>query len=83
MKSNILGLENESLVMNSRRNIFQDVLQIGFILEENGFVSIYLIQHRMRIGFTYAAKIIDFLVDVGELYKGENGRYYSNRISKL
>ncbi len=52
-----------------RRNIFQDIFIVGVLLDKYEYLSIYLLQHNMRIGYTYASKIIDFLVDAGTIIK--------------
>jgi predicted transcriptional regulator len=66
--------------VSPRRNPFQDVVLMGELLKEKGYLSVSTVQRKLKCGFTTASRWLDFLMDIGELeYHPENHRYTSLR----
>ena len=74
-------MENVKAEKQSRRSPFADMAKVGEVLERDGRLSISRIQRNLACGFTYASHIIDYLVDIGELYEVETGVYLSERLT--
>jgi hypothetical protein len=54
---------------NKRRYPFADMTKVGKILERDGRLSISRIQRYLACGYTYATKMMDYLVNIGELHQ--------------
>lgn len=66
--------------MQLRRDPFLDAETMGELLNEHGYLSVSLVQRKLRMGYTAAARWLDFLVEIGELeLNEENHRYTSLR----
>ena len=68
--------------ISARRNPFDDMAMMGELLEQHGYLSVSLVQRKLRIGFTAAARWLDFLVDIGELKLDEVSHRYTSRRTK-
>ena len=62
-------MENIKVGKNKRRDPFEDMTKVGEILERDGRLSISHIQRYLACGYAYATKIIDYLVNIGELHQ--------------
>ena len=62
-------MENIKVGKNKRRDPFEDMTKVGEILERDGRLSISHFQGNLACGYTYATNIIDYLLNIGELYQ--------------
>jgi len=62
-------MENIKVGKNKRRDPFEDMTKVGEILERDGRLSISRLQGNLACGYTYATKMIDYLVNRGKLYQ--------------
>lgn len=69
--------------ISARRNPFADMAMMGELLEQHGYLSVSLVQRKLRMGFTAAARWLDFLVDIGELELDEVSHRYTSRRTRL
>ena len=66
-----------------RSNPFAIAAAIGKLLDEEGYLSVSLVQRKLRMGYTHASRWLDFLVELGELKLNEKThRYTSLRLTK-
>ena len=75
-------MENIKVTLQERSNPFEIMAAVEKILVEHGCLSISLIQRKLRIGFTHAYRIIEYLKDAGELYQ-DGLVYRSHRLTPL
>jgi hypothetical protein len=73
-------MDNIVIEIQARRDPFLDAKTMGELLNEHGFLSVSLVQRKLRMGYTAAARWLDFFVEMGELkLNEENHRYTSLR----
>jgi DNA segregation ATPase FtsK/SpoIIIE-like protein len=75
-------MEIVTVEIQPRRDPFADVPEIGKLLDEHGYLSVSLVQRKLRMGYTSAARWLDFLVEVGELELNEETHRYTSRRTK-
>ena len=71
-------MENIKVGKNKRRDPFEDMTKVGEIFERDGRLSISHIQRYLACGYAYATKIIDYLVNIGDLHQSVRV-YFSRR----
>jgi hypothetical protein len=60
-------MENIKVDKNKRRDLFAQMAKAGEDLMRYGYLSISHIQGYVECGYTYATKMMDYLVNIGEL----------------
>ena len=56
-----------------RRDPFAEVAKVGEVIARDGRLSISHIQSYIACGYTYATKMIDYLVNIGKLHQSDQG----------
>ena len=62
-------MENITVGKNKRRDMIAEIANVGEVLVRDGYLSISHIQRHLARGYTYAIKMIDYLVNRGKLYQ--------------
>ena len=66
-------MENIKVGKNKRRDPFEDMIKVGEVLERDGRLSISPLQGNLACGYTYATKMIDYVVNIGKLHQSDQG----------
>jgi hypothetical protein len=74
-------MENIKVGKNKRRDIIAEMAKVGEVLLRGGRLSISHIQRYLACAYTYATKMIDYLVNIGELNQSDPGIFLSVRLS--
>jgi hypothetical protein len=74
-------MENITVGKNKRRDLFAEMAKVGEDLAHEGRLLISHIQRYLACGYTYATKMIDYLVSIDELYQSDPGTFLSVRLS--
>ena len=62
-------MESIKVGKNKRRDPFADMAKAGEVLVRDGYLSISRLQRHLARGYTYDTKMIDYLVNIGELHR--------------
>jgi hypothetical protein len=76
-----VSMENITVGKNKRRNLFAEMTKAGEVLVQDGHLSISHIQRYLTCCYTYATKMMDYLVNIGKLHQSDPGIFLSVRLS--